>query len=193
MSLIKKLTLLLSFSLVIPLAHANTEVRMNTSMGSFTLALDEQAAPNTVANFVQYVKSGFYDGLVFHRVIRGFMIQGGGMSEDLVAKDTMEPIPNESNNGLSNERGTIAMARTANPDSATSQFFINLVDNARLDGSANHPGYTVFGKVIEGMDTVDKIAQVRTTTHYPFRDVPVTPVVITHAEILPTTDKPIEQ
>ncbi|HEY6355728.1 MAG TPA: peptidylprolyl isomerase, partial [Burkholderiaceae bacterium] len=135
------------------------KVKLTTSMGDVVIQLDADKAPKTVANFVQYVKDGHYDGLVFHRVIGGFMIQGGGYDADMKEKPTRAPIPLESRNGLSNLRGTVAMARTSVPDSASSQFFINVIDNPRLDAAnaSDGNGYAVFGKVVLGMDVVDKI------------------------------------
>ena len=154
---------------------------METSLGTIRLELDEAKAPITVANFAEYAKAGFYDGTIFHRVIDGFMIQGGGFTRDMDQKDTREPIRNEAMNGLKNLRGTIAMARTMVVDSATSQFFINLVDNDFLDFSSPTPqgfGYAVFGRVTEGMDVVDKIAKVRTGFSGPHQNVPEESVVI---------------
>lgn len=167
-------------------AQAQPRVRLTTTLGDITLELYPDKAPRSVENFIEYVKDGFYDGTVFHRVIEGFMIQGGGFTRDLTQKQTRAPIPIESKNGLSNLRGTLAMARTADPDSASSQFFINVVDNPRLDYASDaSPGYAVFGKVIDGMDTVDKIRAVETGAQGPFRgDVPVTPVVIEKAELV---------
>jgi peptidyl-prolyl cis-trans isomerase A (cyclophilin A) len=162
------------------------KVRLSTAMGDIVLQLDAEKAPKTVANFVQYVKAGQYDGTVFHRVIDGFMIQGGGMTPDMEEKPTRAPIPLESKNGLSNKRGTVAMARTQVPDSATAQFFINLADNNRLD-AANSPdgnGYAVFGKVTEGMDVVDKIRAVPTGNKAGHQNVPQTPILIKKATIL---------
>ncbi|MEN8820480.1 MAG: peptidylprolyl isomerase, partial [Abyssibacter sp.] len=141
------------------------KVDMQTSAGTIVLALDADKAPATVANFVEYANDGFYDGTVFHRVIEGFMIQGGGHTESLAKKETRAPIQNEANNGLSNVRGSIAMARTNDPHSATAQFFINHGDNGRLDFRSETSygyGYTVFGQVVEGMDVVDKIAEMPT-------------------------------
>ncbi len=157
-------------------------VRIVTNKGTIVVELDREKAPITVSNFLRYVDDGFYDGTLFHRVVPGFVIQGGGFLPGLVRKDTRPPIINESNNGLSNVRGTIAMARTNDPDSATSQFFINLVDNTSLDYAPDRPGYAVFGRVIEGMDVVDAIAEVETTSRNGFNDVPVEDVVIERIE-----------
>ena len=154
---------------------------METSMGTITLELDDAKAPETVANFVQYAKDGHYDGTIFHRVIDGFMVQGGGFTKDMNQKETREPIRNEAMNGLKNLRGTIAMARTMVVDSATSQFFINLVDNAFLDFQNPTPqgfGYAVFGKVVDGMDVVDQIAKVKTGFSGPHQNVPEEAIVI---------------
>ena len=154
---------------------------METSMGTITLELDDAKAPETVANFVQYAKDGHYDGTIFHRVIDGFMIQGGGFTKDMNQKETREPIRNEAMNGLKNLRGTIAMARTMVVDSATSQFFINLVDNDFLDFSAPTPqgfGYAVFGEVVDGLSVVDAIGKVKTGFSGPHQNVPEEPVVI---------------
>lgn len=155
--------------------------RMTTSLGDITIELYEQKAPETVKNFLQYVDAGFYDGTIFHRVIPGFVLQGGGLTPDMQRKATRPPISNESDNGLENLRGTLSMARLPDPNSATSQFFINLADNPHLDyqGSGQW-GYAVFGKVVEGMDVVDDIAAVKTTTSAGHQDVPETPVVIEH-------------
>ncbi|MDR3618119.1 MAG: peptidylprolyl isomerase [Paludisphaera borealis] len=157
------------------------QVVLDTTLGKITLELDPEKAPITVENFLKYVDDGFYDNLVFHRVISGFMVQTGGMSDKLVEKHEGQraAIKNESGNGLSNKRGTIAMARTNNPNSATSQFFINHADNANLDRAGG--GYAVFGKVIDGLDVVDAIAKVETTTKGPHGDVPVKPIYIKSA------------
>ncbi len=149
-------------------------VLISTSQGDIKLELYEKEAPITVANFLSYVREGFFDGTIFHRVINNFMIQGGGMTADMKQKATKAPIKNEADNGLKNERGTVAMARTGVVDSATSQFFINHKDNAFLDHGARDFGYAVFGKVIEGMDVVDKIAAVKTKPG----DVPVETITI---------------
>lgn len=157
---------------------ANPIIVVETSMGTFKAELFEDKAPLTVKNFVHYLGHKHYDGLIFHRVISDFMVQGGGFEPGMKSKKPHPPVKNESTNGLSNVRGTLAMARTSDPDSATSQFFVNVVDNKFLDGSASKPGYTVFGKVTEGMDVVDKIKAVKTGTVQGFQNVPVTDVVI---------------
>lgn len=161
-------------------------VKLETSMGDILVRLDARKAPMTTANFLEYVKAGQYDGTIFHRVIKDFMIQGGGMTASLREKGTRAPIKNEADNGLANERGTIAMARTREPHSATAQFFINTVDNGFLNFSSpdvNGYGYCVFGKVIEGMETVDKIEKEKTTTRGIHSDVPVSAVLITNASV----------
>lgn len=167
-------------------AAETVNVRLNTSAGVIELALDATNAPNSTANFVQYVKDGHYDGLVFHRVIKGFMIQGGGYDAKYAQRQTRKPIENEAKNGLKNTRGTIAMARTGDPHSASSQFFINHGDNGFLDYPGQDGwGYAVFGKVTSGMDVLDKIAEARTGNTPPFgRDVPVEQVVINTAEVI---------
>ena len=160
-------------------------VKLETTMGDIVIELDEKAAPITVKNFLTYVEESFYDGTIFHRVIPNFMIQGGGFTPDMAQKKPHPPIINEASNGLKNNRGTIAMARTNNPDSATSQFFINHRDNDFLNyAGPDKPGYAVFGKVVEGMETVDKIAAVNTAQKGPHADVPVEPVVIKSAKIV---------
>lgn len=161
--------------------ETNPKIAMETSLGTITVALWAEKAPKTVANFLRYVDEGFYDGTIFHRVIDGFMIQGGGMTPDMESKTTHEPIVNEASSELKNDRGTIAMARTQVVNSATSQFFINVADNTFLNHTAKTPqgfGYAAFGEVIDGMDVVDRIKAVKTTTVGPHRDVPETPVVI---------------
>jgi cyclophilin family peptidyl-prolyl cis-trans isomerase len=166
-------------------------VRLETSMGNIVIELERQAAPVTVKNFIGYVQAGFYDGTIFHRVIPGFMIQGGGFTANMERKQTRSPIVNEAKNGLSNTRGTLAMARGPDPNSATCQFFINHKDNTPLDYVAGaSPGYAVFGKVTEGMDVVDAIASVKTITRKDkngtdMQDVPVEPVVIKSAKVVP--------
>ena len=164
-----------------PAAAQNPVVVIETSLGSITAELDRRSAPVSVANFLAYAESGFYAGTVFHRVIRGFMIQGGGMTADLERRETRAPIRNEATNGLSNDRGTLAMARTNVVDSATAQFFINTVDNPGLNNRGTDPGsygYAVFGRVIDGMDVVDRIEGVSTGRRGPFNDVPNTAVEI---------------
>ena len=165
----------------------NTMLQMNTSMGSIEIELFAEQAPLSTANFLEYVNSGFFDGLIFHRVIPGFMIQGGGMDANMREKPNKAPIQNEADNGLKNDRGTLAMARTSNPHSATSQFFINLVNNDFLNHSSKDArgwGYAVFGKVTKGMDVVDAIAQVSTGNSGYHQDVPKQPIVIESVELL---------
>lgn len=162
-------------------------VKINTSMGTISLELDAAKAPETVANFLGYAKEGFYDGTIFHRVIENFMIQGGGMEPGMKEKQTKAAIKNEADNGLSNARGTIAMARTPNPHSATAQFFINVTDNTFLDFKSPTPdgfGYCVFGEVVDGMDVVDAIRKVATSNKGMAQDVPVDDVVITSVEVV---------
>lgn len=162
-------------------------VKLQTNFGPITLELDAKAAPETVANFLQYVKDGHYDGTIFHRVIDGFMIQGGGFTADMEQKATRAQIQNEAQNGLKNVTYSIAMARTPDPHSASSQFFINVGDNAFLDFRAPNAqgfGYCVFGKVTEGQDVVDRIRKVRTGNRAGHQDVPVENVIIEHAEII---------
>jgi len=153
-------------------------VILSTSQGDIKVELDSEKAPITVENFLAYVGDGFFQGTIFHRVIPGFMIQGGGFDQEMVRKDARGPIKNEADNGLSNQRGTLAMARTSDVDSATAQFFINLKDNDFLDHGARDFGYAVFGRVVDGMGVVDKIAATPTTSRKGQRDVPVEPIVI---------------
>ena len=175
----------------------NPRVELKTNAGVVIIELDREHAPKTVDNFLAYVKAGFYDGTIFHRVIPGFMVQGGGFTPDMKQKATRAPIANEAANGLKNLRGTVAMARTGQVDSATAQFFINLVDNGFLDHHDNSSrgfGYCVFGHVVQGMDVVDAIAAKPTETkmvedpssgrQFPFRDVPTKPIVIESAKVL---------
>ncbi len=164
-----------------PAAAQDPVVVIETSLGNITAELDRRNAPVSVANFLAYAESGFYDGTIFHRVIRGFMIQGGGMTADLQRRETRAPIRNEATNGLSNDRGTLAMARTNVVDSATAQFFINTVDNPGLNNRGTDPGsygYAVFGRVIDGMDVVDEIEGASTGRRGPFNDVPNTTIEI---------------
>lgn len=163
------------------------KVKMETSMGDIVLELDRKRAPVTVKNFIKYVKKGHYNGTIFHRVIDSFMIQGGGMTKDLKEKTTDKPIKNEATNGLPNNKYTIAMARTNDINSATSQFFINVKDNDFLNHQGKHAmryGYAVFGRVVEGQKVVDKIKRVKTTFKHPHENVPVEPVVIKKAMVL---------
>jgi peptidyl-prolyl cis-trans isomerase B (cyclophilin B) len=179
------IVLLLAFAAI---AGDNPKIEMDTTKGKIVLELYAHKAPKTVRNFLAYLNAGFYDGTIFHRVIPGFMIQGGGFTADMKKKDTRPPIDNEADNGLRNERGTIAMARTSNPHSATAQFFINTVNNDFLnyrDKSSQGWGYAVFGRVAEGMAVVDAISGVKTGTRGAFRDVPSDPVVITRVARLP--------
>jgi peptidyl-prolyl cis-trans isomerase B (cyclophilin B) len=162
-------------------------VRLETTHGAIVLSLDAEKAPRTVENFVQYVRDGFYDDTLFHRVIDGFMVQGGGFAAGMQQKRTRAPIPNEADNGLRNQRGAIAMARTPDPHSATAQFFINVADNVFLDFKAKTDagwGYCVFGRVTEGMDVVDRIKGVATTSRAGHRDVPAEDVVIVRASVV---------
>lgn len=172
-----------------PAAETSPRVSIQTSEGAIVLALERGKAPKSVENFLRYVREGFYEGTIFHRVIQDFMIQGGGFTRAFERKPTHAPIPNEADNGLKNLRGTVAMARTADPHSATAQFFINTVDNAFLDHRDRSPrgwGYAVFGTVVDGMDTVDRIEGIPTGSGGPFRrDVPSRPVVIEKITILP--------
>jgi peptidyl-prolyl cis-trans isomerase B (cyclophilin B) len=162
-------------------------VKLATSLGEVVLELAPDKAPASVANFLGYVRAGFYDGTLFHRVIDGFMIQGGGFTQDFTRRDTRDPVRNEADSGLRNSTGSVAMARTSDPHSATAQFFINLADNAFLDHRSRDPqgwGYAVFGRVVEGMDVVERIAKVATGQRGSYSDVPVQPVLIQSATVL---------
>ena len=164
---------------------ASPTVEMQTSMGAIVIELNSEKAPITVKNFLQYAKDGFYNGTIFHRTIEGFMIQGGGFTKDMNEKPTAGEIKNEASNGLKNERGTIAMARRQDPNSASSQFFINHKDNtSQLDYPLNNGGYAVFGKVTQGMDVVDKIAKVPTGNKGMHQNVPIEPVIIQSVKII---------
>jgi cyclophilin family peptidyl-prolyl cis-trans isomerase len=156
-------------------------VRFETSHGGFTVELFERDAPATVVNFLQYVDDGFFDGTIFHRIVPGFVIQGGGLTADFEQKKTRDPVKNEAANGLLNERGTLSMARTNAPHSATSQFFVNLADNEFLDYRPGNHGYAVFGRIKDGMDVIDKIAAVRTGRRQGYTDAPMEDVIITSA------------
>lgn len=182
----KRLLIALSMASALALSAvpaAAQKVRLATSAGDIVLELDAAKAPKTVENFLAYVRAKHYDGLIFHRVIDGFMLQGGGFKPDMTEKPVRAPIVLESRNGLPNLRGSIAMARTNVPDSATSQFFINVADNTRLDAAEGRDGYAVFGRVVQGMDVVDKIRLVPVTSKGPHQNVPATPVVITKASL----------
>jgi len=166
--------------------QATPKVQLKTSLGTIVVQLDPAKAPKTVENFLQYVKDKHYDGTIFHRVINGFMIQGGGFTPDMAQKPTRAPIPLEAKNGLKNDEYTIAMARTGNPDSAPAQFFINVKNNDGLNApSPDGHGYAVFGKVVQGQDVVDKIKAVATGNRGPYQNVPTTPVIIESATLLP--------
>lgn len=187
MNTVTKITLAALMSGAAFTAQAETRAVMETDMGKIELSLDETKAPKTVANFVNYAEKGFYNNTVFHRVIDNFMIQGGGFTANMTQKDTDKAIANEADNGLKNTVGTIAMARTANPNSATSQFFINTADNDFLNFTAPTPqgyGYAVFGKVTSGMDVVNKISKVQTATRGFHQHVPVKPMVIRKVSII---------
>ncbi|MCF8149789.1 MAG: peptidyl-prolyl cis-trans isomerase [Burkholderiaceae bacterium] len=168
---------------------ANPQVEMKTSQGTLIIELYQDKAPKTVENFLQYTKDGFFNGTIFHRVIPGFMIQGGGFTSEMKEKPARAPIQNEAKNGLKNELGTLAMARTNDPHSAAAQFFINLNNNAFLDHTAPSDrgwGYAVFGKVVQSFDIVEKIAKIPTGRSGPFQDVPTTPILIESVKLLPT-------
>ncbi|PAZ09789.1 cyclophilin [Streptomyces sp. SA15] len=164
-----------------------SRVELTTNFGRIVLELNDAEAPKTVENFLTYVRNGHYDGTIFHRVIPGFMVQGGGFTPDMVQKPTMAPVQNEADNGLKNNAYTVAMARTSDPHSATAQFFVNVSDNDFLNFTAKSPngwGYTVFGRVTEGQDVVDRITQVRTGSSRGHQDVPTQPVIIEGAKVL---------
>ena len=191
-TLLATLTLFISFVSFHAQAQ-NPQVEMRTSMGTIVLELYPENAPETVKNFVQYVRDGFYNGTVFHRVIADFMVQGGGFTADLQQKKPRDPIKHEGGNGLTNQVGTIAMARTADPHSATSQFFINVVDNQMLNFRGPGPqeiGYTVFGRVIKGLDVVNKIRNVETTARGPHQNVPVQTVTIEKVTLIEAKPAP---
>lgn len=179
------LTVLASFAFAPSARAEDPVVILKTSMGEIDIQLDPKNAPISTANFLSYVKDGFYNGTIFHRIIPGFVVQGGGFTPEMSQKQTKAPIQNEASNGLHNLRGTISMARTSDPNSATSQFFLNLVNNSdKLDPGMGDPnGYAVFGKITKGLDVLDKMAEVPTTTVGPFQDVPAKPVVLISATV----------
>ena len=166
-------------------APENPKVAMATTLGTMVIELFPDKAPISVENFLKYVDSGFYNGCIFHRIVPGFVIQGGGFDKDMNKKETLEPIKNEADNGLKNLRATLSMARTPQINSATSQFFINLKNNSALDHGSRDFGYAVFARVVEGLSVIDKIAGVKTTSHGHYRDVPVEPVIITEVKRQP--------
>ena len=195
--MLKQTSLLVAaaLSLACSTALAATQVRLDTSLGPITLELADDKAPKTVANFLTYARDGFYNGTIFHRVIPTFMIQGGGFTANFQQKATRAPVGNEADNGLKNRRGTVAMARTSDPQSATAQFFINVQDNPMLDYRSSTPegwGYAVFGQVIDGMEVVDQIRRVPTGPGGQFsRDAPQTPVIIQSVTVLPAPAAPV--
>jgi peptidyl-prolyl cis-trans isomerase B (cyclophilin B) len=181
------LTTTLSFATENKMSEAQTKVKLSTTLGDITIQLNTEKAPLSVKNFLTYVKEGFYDGTIFHRVIPDFMAQGGGMDINFKEKKNHSPIKNEADNGLKNKRGTLAMARTSSPDSATSQFFINYKDSSFLDHTSPTPqgwGYAVFGEVIEGMDIVDAMAKQATGSRGGHQDVPKENIIINKAEVI---------
>nr|WP_184040561.1 peptidylprolyl isomerase [Chitinivorax tropicus] len=186
----QKMVLGAMFTLAANVFAADPVVEMKTSMGTIKLELYPEKAPKTVENFLQYVKNGHYKGTVFHRVIPNFMIQGGGMTPDMAEKATKAPIKNEADNGLKNEIGTVAMARTADKDSATAQFFINVNNNGFLDHGVRDFGYAVFGKVVEGMDVVNKIVAVPTANKGMHQNVPQKPITIESVKVLKEGEAP---
>ncbi|EKF46511.1 MULTISPECIES: peptidylprolyl isomerase [Acinetobacter] len=182
----KKLLMLFCLGLSSHSVWANSLVEMQTNLGNIEIELYDDKAPISVNNFKSYIKSGFYKETIFHRVIPGFMAQGGGMTANMQEKTTRAPIKNEAGNGIANTRGTLAMARTSDPDSATSQFFINVADNKFLNRSPGNPGYAVFGKVVKGMDVVDRIVQVPTSNYGMHQNVPKQPIKIVDIKIKTT-------
>ncbi|XZZ64755.1 peptidylprolyl isomerase [Microbulbifer sp. PAAF003] len=187
----KLLTFLFCTLFSLPLFAQNPQVELKTDLGIIRVELFAQRAPVTVENFLAYTDSGFYDGIIFHRVVPGYVVQGGGFTFDFHKKETRDAIINESTNGLQNLRGTLSMARTRDPDSATSQFFINLKDNFKLDGSEDKPGYTVFGKVIEGMDIVEKIEREPRGLYRQHPEAPNIPIRILSAKRVTSSDNSV--
>jgi len=192
---VSALCLLLLGAAASPIASAadNPKVRIETSAGNIVVELEAERAPLSMKNFLQYVQDGFYEGTVFHRIVNGFVIQGGGYTKDLAVKPGHPPVPNESGNGLSNRRGTLAMARTNDPHSADSQFYINLADNVTLDPKSTRWGYAVFGTVVEGMEVVDDIGHRATATRGALDEAPVEPVVIQRMVLLSGERLPSER
>jgi peptidyl-prolyl cis-trans isomerase A (cyclophilin A) len=178
-----KKIILLACALFSATVFANTKVLFETNLGNFTIELNESAAPESSQNFLRYVEDGSYVGTIFHRVIPGFMAQGGGFDQKMNQLDSYAPIKNEANNGLKNTVASVAMARTNNPDSATRQFFINYSDNAFLDYTSRNPGYAVFGQVIEGFNVIEKMATIPTQSAGFMKDVPSTPIIVTKVTI----------
>ncbi|AWF82220.1 peptidylprolyl isomerase [Microbulbifer sp. A4B17] len=189
----KLLTFLFCTLFSLPIFAQNPQVELKTDLGVIRIELFAKQAPVTVENFLAYTDSGFYDGLIFHRVVPGFVVQAGGFTFDFQKKETNDAIANESANGLQNLRGTLSMARTNDPDSATSQFFINLIDNTRLDASEDKPGYAVFGKVVEGMDIVEKIEREPRGLYRQHPEAPNTPIRILSAKRISTSENTVAE
>ncbi|USD20389.1 peptidylprolyl isomerase [Microbulbifer variabilis] len=187
----KLFAMLLCATLALPALAKNPRVELKTDLGIIQIELFAKEAPVTVQNFLTYTNNGFYNGIIFHRIVPGFVVQGGGFTFDFQRKETQDPIVNESANGLQNLRGTLSMARTNDPDSATSQFFINLVDNTRLDAQEGKPGYAVFGRVIAGMDIVEKMVEQPRGLYRQHPSAPNTPIRILEAKRIDTGDNAV--
>ncbi|WP_444884163.1 peptidylprolyl isomerase [Microbulbifer sp. PSTR4-B] len=187
----KLFAMLLCATLALPALAKNPRVELKTDLGIIQIELFAKEAPVTVQNFLTYTDNGFYNGIIFHRIVPGFVVQGGGFTFDFQRKETQDPIVNESANGLQNLRGTLSMARTNDPDSATSQFFINLVDNTRLDAQEDKPGYAVFGRVIAGMDIVEKMVEQPRGLYRQHPSAPNTPIRILEAKRIDTGDNAV--
>ncbi|QFT54146.1 Peptidyl-prolyl cis-trans isomerase A precursor [Microbulbifer sp. THAF38] len=187
----KLFAMLLCAALALPALAKNPRVELKTDLGIIQIELFAKEAPVTVKNFLTYTDSGFYDGIIFHRIVPGFVVQGGGFTFDFQRKETQDPIVNESTNGLQNLRGTLSMARTNDPDSATSQFFINLVDNTRLDAQEDKPGYAVFGRVVDGMDVVEKMVAQPRGLYRQHPSAPNMPIRILEAKRIDTGDNAV--
>ncbi len=187
----KLFAMLLCAALALPALAKNPRVELKTDLGVIQIELFAKEAPVTVENFLTYTNSGFYNGIIFHRIVPGFVVQGGGFTFDFQKKETQDPIVNESANGLQNLRGTLSMARTNDPDSATSQFFINLVDNTRLDAQEDKPGYAVFGRVVEGMDVVEKMVEQPRGLYRQHPSAPNMPIRILEAKRIDTGDNAV--